>query len=152
MWEIDNLSQLLGFLYSSALGCVYCAVYDIFRAVRAEVKCRPAAVFFQDIFFSAFCAVSCFCFLLSVTGGEMRAFVLAGAALGFFVFRFTASRLFFLVFKKTVRALNFLYVRLCWLLRRFFAFAERIFDFLSEKIRKILKFFLNTLKKGLKKM
>ena len=63
MWEIDNLSQLLGFLYSVVLGIIFCLVYDVLRAFRAEIKFGTAAVFAADILYSVFCAVTCFCFM-----------------------------------------------------------------------------------------
>lgn len=151
MWEIDNLSQLLGFLYSVALGAVFCLVYDLFRAVRAEIKFGAAAVFAADILYSVICAVLCFCFLLSVTGGEIRFFVLAGAAVGFAVSRFTVSRILYFALTRTVRAVLFAFARISLVSGRFFALISRGFDFLLKKAKKICVFFQNTLKKYLKK-
>lgn len=146
MWEIDNLSQLLGFLYSAALGVFYCWVYDMLRALRAEIKLSATAVFVTDILYSAFCAVICFCFMLSVTAGEIRAFVFVGAAVGFAVSRLTVSRFLFFAFTRTVRAVRFVFVRVSLCFGRFFAWVYSVFYFLRKKLQKISVFLRNTLK------
>lgn len=151
MWEIDNLSQLLGFLYSVVLGIIFCLVYDVLRAFRAEIKFGTAAVFAADILYSVFCAVTCFCFMLSVTGGEIRAFVFVGAAVGFAASRFTVSCIFFFVLRRAVRAALFLFNRISLILGRFFTLMVAKFEFLLKKAEKICVFSKNTLKKHLKK-
>lgn len=151
MWEIDNLSQLLGFLYSVVLGIIFCLVYDVLRAFRAEIKFGTAAVFAADILYSVFCAVTCFCFMISVTEGEIRAFVFAGVAVGFTASRLTASRIFFFIMTRAVRAALFLFDRISLVLGRFFAFIAARFDYLLKKAKKICVFSKNTLKKHLKK-
>ncbi len=95
MWEINNTSQILSFLYSVGFGCLCCAVYDMFRMLRRVGKPGAVAVFVQDIVYALLCAFFCFCFLLSVTGGKLRFYVFAGMALGFLLFRLTLSRLLF---------------------------------------------------------
>lgn len=151
MWEIDNLSQLLGFLYSAALGGIYCIVYDFLRALRKEIKFSTAAVFVSDILYSLFCAVTCFCFLLSVTGGQPRAFVFAGAAVGFISTRLTVSRILFFVFSKALGAVQFIFKRISALFSRFFTVITARMEHFGEKVKKICSLPLNTLKKHLKK-
>ena len=108
MWEIDNFSQLTGVLYSAAVGAIYSFVYDIFRAARKTLRHSAALVFFEDIVFSFICAVSCFCFLLAISGGEMRGYVFFGILCGFTLFRVTASRFSLFIFKKLFCLLHFL--------------------------------------------
>lgn len=151
MWEIDNLSQLIGFLYSAALGGFYCVAYDILRALRSEIKLGTAAVFATDILYSVLCAITCFCFLLSVTGGEPRAFVFAGAAVGFVILRLTVSRVLVLVFSKMVKAARFVFNWISSLFGRFFAVICKGTDFVGEKMKKICVLCSNSLKKHLKK-
>lgn len=151
MWEIDNLSQLIGFLYSAVLGGVYCLTYDILRALRAEIKFGTAAVFVTDILYSILCAITCFCFLLSVTGGEPRAFVFAGAAVGFVILRLTVSRVLVLVFSKMLKAARFVFNWISSLFGRFFAVICKGTDFVGEKMKKICVLCSNSLKKHLKK-
>ena len=92
MWEIDNASQITGFIYSVMLGAVFAAVYDVFRSLRKAVPHSTAAVFIEDILFSVICAFASFCFLLAVTDGGLRLFVFLGAVIGFFLFRVMVSR------------------------------------------------------------
>ena len=78
MWEINNASQLIAFLTSLAVGCVFCLIYDIFRAIRKSFNRTRYAVFFEDILYSLICGVIGFLFLLAAAGGEIRAFALVG--------------------------------------------------------------------------
>ena len=151
MWEIDNLSQLLGFLYSAVLGGIYCIVYDCLRALRKEIKFGTAAVFVSDILYSLICAVTCFCFLLAVTGGQPRGYVFAGAAVGFLVARLTASPIAVLVFCKALRAVCFVFKWISALLSRFFTRITAQTERLGKKVKKIFVLSANTLKKHLKK-
>ena len=151
MWEIDNLSQLFGFLYSAALGGVCCLVYDALRALRAEIKFGTVSVFVSDILYSLFCAVTCFCFLLSVTAGQPRAFVFVGAAAGFVISRLTVSRLFFFIFSRLLRAARSALLWISSVLSRFFAVIGARTGRLIKKVQKICILPSNTLKKYLKK-
>lgn len=151
MWEIDNLSQLLAFLYSAALGGIYCIIYDFLRALRKEIKFGTAAVFVSDILYSLICAVTCFCFLLAVTGGQPRGYVFAGAAVGFLVTRLTASPIVALVFCKALRAVCFVFKWISTLLSRFFTRITAQTERLGKKVKKIFVLSANTLKKHLKK-
>lgn len=103
MWEIDSVEQLLGFLYSAALGGIFCLGYDILRAVRAETFFSNFCIFVQDVVFSLASAVVCFLFLLGITGGELRSFVFVGLIAGFVAVRLTVSKIFFMILKKTVK-------------------------------------------------
>ena len=151
MWEIDNLSQLLGFLYSAVLGCIYCMAYDALRALRAEIKFGTAAVFVSDILYSCVCAVTCFCFLLAVSSGQPRAFVFVGAGLGFILSRLTVSRILFFVFSKTIKAIRFIFKWISAILGRFFALIGSGTEGIIKKVQKICVLSSNTLKKHLKK-
>ena len=151
MWEIDNLSQLLAFLYSAALGGIYCIVYDFLRVLRKEIKFGTAAVFVSDILYSLICAVTCFCYLLAVTGGQPRGYVFAGAAVGFLVTRLTASPIAALVFCKALRAVCFVFKWISALLSRFFTRITAQTERLGKKVKKIFVLSAITLKKHLKK-
>ena len=151
MWEIDNLSQLFGFLYSAVLGCIYCTVYDALRALRAEIKFGTVAVFVTDVLYSFVCAVTCFCFLLAVSMGQPRAFVFVGIGTGFVLSRLTDSRVFFIIFLKIIKAVCFVFKWASAILSRFFALIGAQTERLIKKVQKICVLSLNTLKKHLKK-
>ena len=151
MWEIDSLSQVLGFLYSAAFGSICCVAYDVLRAVRAQTKFSAVAVFVQDIVFSVVCAFACFCLLLSVTGGDMRIFVFVGIAVGFLACRLTLSRVLLFVYSKILKAVKWLFRKICLCLRAVFTFIDKSTAFLKKKTLKFCKFLSNMLKKLLKK-
>ena len=137
MWEIDNISQLIAFLVSLAVGCVFCLIYDIFRAVRKSFKRNAAAMFFEDVLYSLLCGVIGFCFLLGTTG--------------FFICRFTLSRLFLPVLLFIIRALRRVFGGISRISAAVFSAIDKAFCKCGEKIRIFFKFLANSLKKGLKK-
>lgn len=140
MWEINNFSQLTGILYSAVLGAVYSFIYDIFRAARKTVKHTAAAVFAEDIAFSFICAVSCFCFLLGVSGGEARGYVFFGILCGFAAFRAAFSRFTLFIFKKLFYFLHFLYVKNKVFLQSVCSAVDAFVGFFYNKFKKITHF------------
>ncbi len=95
MWEIDNLFQLLSFLYAAAFGGGCCLFYDVFRLLRKIRNAGTWEVFLQDILYACVCAVFCFCFFLAVTGGDFRLYAGIGIGAGFVLTRMTVSRILF---------------------------------------------------------
>ena len=151
MWEINNASQLIAFLLSLAVGCVFCLIYDIFRAVRKSFKRNAAAVFFEDILYSFICGVIGFCFLLGTTGGDMRAFVFVGMGAGFFICRVTLSRVILPVLLFIIRILRRVFGGISRVSAAVFSAIDKAFCKCGGKIRIFFKFLANSLKKGLKK-
>lgn len=151
MWEINNFSQILSFLYSFILGSIYCIVYDVIRAARKGFRCSDFAVFLQDIIFWLLCAVTCFCFLLSVTYGEIRAYIIIGIIFGFIVFRLTVSRVLYFILLRIMRALNFIFKKTNHALLVFFAFCDKEIEAFFKKTGHFLKIAGISLKKLLKK-
>lgn len=132
MWEISNSLQLLSFARSLGLGAFLCLAYDILRAVRRARESDTLTVFLQDIVFSLFSSFVTFNFLLSVTGGDVRAFVLFGLALGFALTRLTVSLVFFRVLKFLILRISALFSYIC---RSFY----KGFDYLEQKVAEICK-------------
>lgn len=152
MWEINIGSQAQGFLYSLVLGGLLCLVYDVIRALRLTGKSGAVAVFFEDIIFWLICTFTVFCFLMGVTGGQVRGYVLFGALAGFLAFRFTVSAVLMFVLKKIFRAGRAAK-------RRINAFSARILLCFNQKMdksvislqkfsKKIIKLLKKLLKKG----
>ena len=144
MWEINNSLQLLSLARAVALGVIFCLGYDILRAVRKAFSFSVAAVFFQDTFFSLLIAVVTFLFLLSVTNGELRAFVILGICIGFIVCRFTISLLFFNLLKFVILKGKFAFLFLSGI---FYSGFDRI----ERNITIFFKNSVKTVKKLLKK-
>lgn len=150
MWEIDINNQLLTFLLSIILGVVFCAFYDVFRALRKAGLNSFIATFIADIIYWIIIAFLTFLFLLARTGGEIRGYVLIAALIGFIVFRVTLSKLLFkflsFIFCKTVKLLKQIH-------NVFYGFYDRFSVFLAKvsgKFAKSSKRGLKNLKKLLK--
>ncbi len=141
MWEINNNLQLLSFLYSCVLGFIFEIFYDLFRALRIVKPHNNLAVFFEDIIFFLIIAIASFIFLLSVTNGEIRAYIILGIIIGFMLFYRFVSRWF----------LKFLNLLFCGLFKLTSWFSKG-FYWLFSKIDKIISEFLKNTLKILKKV
>lgn len=151
MWEINNNLQVVSFLFSLALGVCFCAFYDIFRAVRLVWCPKGLTVFLQDIIYFCILSVVTFIFLLSITNGEIRGYVLFGILLGFLLFYYTLSRYFLIILKKMLRLLNFVFKAINSGFNWFFSKIEILICKFSYFGVKFLKNTLNYCKKLLKK-
>ena len=145
MWEINNSLQLLSFLRAVVLGVLLCVLYDFIKSARLTVNFSDIAIFLQDIIYSLVASFITFIFLLSVTNGEMRGYVILGILVGFILSRITLSRL------------------LCKFIKLIFGGVKRIFgavskgfytkfDLLTGKMNNICKKTLKTVKKLLKNL
>ena len=145
MWEINNSLQLLSFIRSLILGVLLCVLYDFIKSLRLTADFSAITIFFQDIIYSVIASFITFIFLLSVTNGEMRGYVILGILAGFIISRFTLSRLFFKFLKLVFGGIK----RLFEVISKWF---YRKFDQLTEKMIKIFKKTLKTVKKLLKNL
>lgn len=143
MWEINSAEQISAFLYSLCLGVIFCLFYDIFRALRFAIKFNDIFIFLQDIFYFVSISFVTFLFLLAVTNGEIRFYVIFGILIGFLICYFTFSKYFLKLLKIIFKAFALIHKKINTVLNRFFA---KTGSFI-EKISNIIK---NTFKKGLK--
>ena len=51
-----SLDQCKWLFYAVILGFFLCAIYEIFRAFRSEIRHKNFAVFLEDVFFFVICA------------------------------------------------------------------------------------------------
>ncbi len=144
MWEINNFFQLLSLARSAGLGVLLCLCYDILRSARKTFSFSTIAIFFQDVIFFLVSAFVTFLFLLSVTNGEIRAFVLFGIAFGFALSRFTISKIFYL-------GLKFILIKIRAGFTLISNFFYKCFDSFEANGAKIFKKWGETLKKLLKR-
>ena len=145
MWEINNSLQILSFLRSILLGVLLCVLYDFIKSARLTVDFSDIAIFLQDIIYSCISAFVTFIFLLSVTNGEMRGYVISGILAGFIISRFTLSRLI-------GKFLKIIFGGIKMLFGGFLRWFYLKFDRLCEKIIKICKKTLKSVKKLLKNL
>lgn len=152
MWEISVGGQVSACVYSVVLGALLCVFYDIIRATRKAGANSHIAVFAGDILFWLISALSVFIFLIAVTNGEIRGYVLLSCMLGFIIYRLTLGRLTFLVmcwflslFVRVWRKLSGILANICCAINdgaeRFFV---KIIKGLSQVFRYIKKLLKNT--------
>ncbi|MBR6510308.1 MAG: spore cortex biosynthesis protein YabQ [Clostridia bacterium] len=151
MWEISNSFQVLSFFRGLFLGSFLGFLYDFWRAVRKAKNFGTFSVFIQD--FSYFLIISpiIFSYFLSLTNGEIRAFVFIAIIFGFIIYRGTLSVLIFkllilffkLIFLNFTRLNSFLYR----MFDSFFAFFDKISDFFISFFKKTRIYWKKVLKK-----
>lgn len=135
MWEIGLNHQALTVVLSVFVGFVFCLIFDTIKAIRVFLKLKTFGVFISDVLFFIIISPLEFCFLLSRSFGEIRGFILVAQVMGFFCFRSLISKTYI---KLLIFLLN--------ILRKASDLVGRTFQVFSEKVDKIVKFFL---KKGL---
>ncbi|WP_411677546.1 spore cortex biosynthesis protein YabQ [Caproicibacter sp.] len=129
--------QIFGFSASVAAGFLLGAIYDVLRIWRDFFHSQKRAVFFQDFFYMVFCAFFSFLLALPLGGGAVRIYLLAGEAVGWFVYYFTVGQVTAYLF----RAISgFLY-------RCFFDPIGRLLKRVSGWFGKKVKIAANLLKK-----
>ncbi len=140
MWEIGLKSQLVSFAAAIAMGMMLSCVFDILRAFRKVLKHSAAVVFVQDLLFFALAAFSTFLLLVARCNGEVRAYMLFGVAVGFFLYRFTVSRFF--LFGLTVKFFSLIAAGcryISGLTDKFGGFLEVKLTVLIKNVKKIFK-------------
>lgn len=68
------------------------AAYDVLRIWRDFLHSPKRAVFFQDFFYMVLCAFFSFLLALPLGEGAVRVYLLAGEAVGWFVYYFTVGQ------------------------------------------------------------
>ncbi len=151
MWEIHIEDQLLNFFYAIILGGFVCFYYDVLYFLRTALKFNKILVFLTDIFFWCSLALVTFTFLLAVSNGELRLYILVGIFMGFLIIR----RLFSRIFRKILKKISI------FVLKIFKAISKRFYKIFDKceiynnkffkKCRKIAKKVPKIVKKLLKK-
>lgn len=124
--DVDNpiTVQSIEFLYSLALGVMLGVLYDIFRVVRSFSPKKQIIVAIFDILFWIIALISLLAFVLTVSGGAMRWYVLFGVFGGGFLYMASLSVIMYktlrtsvLISKKLLGMVTYpLYIALRWCL------------------------------------
>ncbi len=108
--NVSVTGQTLEFLYSGALGIGLGIAYDIFRLFRVHLRAGKVLTGVFDVIYWLVAIAALLLFVLTVSGGRMRWYVLLGAFCGGFVYMCTISHLFFraldIIIKLIVRLLH----------------------------------------------
>ncbi len=104
MWVLLFQNKGSAFLISVLFGLAVGLLYDFFRVGRVIINGGKIRLFFEDVLFSAVCALM-FCVLIfNTTMGTIRLFTVLGFSIGFFVYRFSLG-LLTVPFAKWLKAL-----------------------------------------------
>lgn len=106
--------QTLEFFYSALMGAGLGALFDLFRVVRFFVPGKKFFTVITDILFWNVAIIVLFAFVLTVSGGRMRWYVLLGTFCGGFIYISAASEIIFRVCVASVLLLK----KLLWLITR----------------------------------
>lgn len=104
--------QSTEFLYSLALGVFLGVLYDAFRVIRAFLPQKRFVVAIFDILFWLVATILLFAFILTVSGGIMRWYVLLGVFGGAFLYMASLS----IIVYKTLRTMVLVLKRLMQML------------------------------------
>ena len=131
------------FLWSVVSGAVCAVLYDFFSSF---CDTRKFSVFVLNIFDGIFviCATAFLLFvLLNVSNGYIRGYEFVGALIGAIFYKFTLSRLFKFIFKRTIAIFFSIFDFFCNLLLTPIKFMYKImYNIISMSYRAVLKAFI----------
>ncbi|MBP0979085.1 MAG: spore cortex biosynthesis protein YabQ [Oscillospiraceae bacterium] len=136
--------QLIFFLRSILLGVILGFVFDVFKILRLLVKHNNIFVFIEDILFFCISAIFSYSFLINISYGQIRLFILIGQLIGFILYKLSVSNF---VVKLIVFVIN-LFLRT--IVRPIYKFALCIFKVIFVNLTKFFIKNVNFLKKLLK--
>lgn len=116
-------SQTKGFLLSLGFGLLVGVLYDLLRVIRLCFTKSKTAIFIFDVIFVFIASISSFLFMLTVTDGQLRAFIVLGELLGFFIYYFSFGIIAVKFTTKTADKIKSLF--------------KRIFTFIFAPVRKL---------------
>ena len=86
-------NQLIYFLKSVLLGAVLGLIFDAFKILRLFIKHNVVAIFVEDVAFCIISAVITYGFMVDISCGQIRIFILAGELIGLVLYKLTLSKL-----------------------------------------------------------
>lgn len=89
---ISIAQQTTVFLYSVLFGAGISILYDFFRVIRKRIRHLNFVVMIEDVLFWLLAAAALFVFVYNMNSGELRAFLIIGAAIGGFLYFAILSR------------------------------------------------------------
>ena len=138
--NISVTGQTLEFLYSGLLGIGMAAAYDVFRIFRVYMRAGKVLTGIFDVIYWVAAILALLFFVLTVSGGQMRWYVLLGAFCGGFVYICTVSRLFFraldIIIKVLIRLLQLLVKPVYFLSGKTLRFAHSADKRVRESLKK----------------
>lgn len=142
------------FALSLGFGFLIGIFYDVLRLFRLLCSDSKKVFFVFDLVYTVAAAVATFLFLLTVTGGSVRAYVLLGELLGFLIYFVTLGTLLSTFFERIVAFLKRSFSKIATgskhLFHRIFAPFRRLFLKKAKKAEKKAQFSIKKSKIHLK--
>ena len=136
-------AQTLEFLCSALLGCGLGVLFDVVRVFRAYMPKSRILTAMADIVFWLIAVAALLAFILTVSGGRMRWYVLFGVFCGCFVYMSALSEIIYKVMKASVRILRKLLFAITlpvyWLLRFFWRVMKSCADKTERSLRRNIR-------------
>ena len=159
-------NQLIYFLKSILCGAVLGLIFDAFKILRLFIKHNVGSIFIEDVMFCIISSVITYGFMVDISYGQIRIFILVGELIGLILYKLSLSKLLITLIVNIVkllkRILNFVFsitllpvYKLILIVFKFifkpvFKYLKKIF----EKFKMVLKskgeLMYNIIKKGIK--
>jgi len=127
--NVSVAGQTVEFFNSALLGVGLGVTYDLFRLLRVYVNAGKVITAVLDVVYWICAIIALITFILTVSAGNMRWYVLVGAFCGGFVYMCTVSRLFFrtfdIIIKIVIRLLRLIVKPMYFIARKGLEFARR---------------------------
>ena len=111
--ELSFAEQTLAFGYSVVLGAALAVLYGVIKFFRFAFSFGKAAVVACDVAFMLIWALCVFYFSLAFLRGSIRVHIIIGSGLGFALWRLTAGRQAFRLYRPVVRFFRSLFQKIC---------------------------------------
>lgn len=99
-------AQTIELLFSAILGCGIGVLFDAFRVLRTFLPQSRVTTAILDVVFWIIATLALFTFILTVSEGRMRAYVLFGVFCGGFVYMSALSHIVFKVLLAVIRTVR----------------------------------------------
>ena len=127
------------FLYSALLGVFIGLLFDVFRVARAYFGRKKSINALLDVFFWILASVSLMAFILTVSEGRMRWYVLFGVFSGAFVYMSALGDIVFKVLLNLIRGTQKALSLMTYPIKLFLRFVLRNLKKLSRGTKNSLK-------------
>ena len=152
--HINNLEQLINFIYFIITGMLLSIVFDVFRILRKSFKTSDLITNIEDILFGIITGIIILNSIFLFNNGELRLYIFIGIVVGIIIYMLFISKYFI---KINVAIINFIKKIIILLTKPFkisFKFIKRIFfkpiSFICINIKLLFKKILIKFKKTTK--
>lgn len=148
--------QLIFFLKSILLGAFLGLFFDVFKILRLLIKHHNIFIFIEDILFFLISAIFSYNFMMNISYGQIRLFILTGELIGFILYKLSISNLIvkaiLFVISKLINLLKILFKNIIrFFIKPFYKSILYIFKIIFCPLTKIFGENVKFIKKLLKK-